>query len=501
MDIVEFIEAPAFLGPHFVGDNWSTWKACLRAAYALPMTRLDRKTFAAVAGNRRPPRRAVDEFATVVGRGGGKDSAASAIAAFEAVRVDQKRLRPGERGTVLCLAVDRDQAAIVFRYIAAYFQRVPLLENMVERITSDTIELSNGAEIVVGTNSYRSVRGRTLVCVIFDEVAYWRDDTSANPDSEVDNAVTPGLARWPGSKKILISSPYRRAGLLYQKWSNSFGKDDENCLVVHGGTLQFNNTFPAGVIDRELKKDRERARAEYLAEWRDDLVSFIDRAAVEACVDLGCYERVPVKGITYHAFLDPSSGGGGDSMALAIAHREKAGAIVVDCVREARPPFDPAVRSAEFAATAKAYGCHKLTKDNWAVGFVDAIFKQQGIECEAATKNRSELYLELLPLVNARRVNLLDNERCVDQFCALERRVARSGKDSVNHPERGHDDTINAVAGAAFLAAGLPQGFVVTDETLASIRRPLVPGMHGPGARARYLPAYGPNGQMNNRLW
>ncbi len=495
MDVVEFVEAPAFLGPHFVGDSWRTWKACLRAAYALPMTRRDRKTFAAVSGIRQPPRRPVDAFVSVVGRGGGKDSVASAIATFEAVRVDQKRLRPGERGTVLCLAVDRDQAAIVFRYIAAYFQRVPLLERMVERITNDSIELSNGAEIVVGTNSYRSVRGRTLVCVIFDEVAYWRDEGSANPDSEVDNAVTPGLARWPGSKKILISSPYRRAGLLYQKWTDSFGKDDDSCLVVHGGTLQFNNTFPSGVIDRELKKDRERARAEYLAEWRDDLVSFIDRAAVEAMrADRGCFERSPVMGISYHAFLDPASGGGGDSMTLAIAHREKDGAIVVDCVREARPPFDPAVRSAEFAATAKSYGCHKLTKDNWAVGFVDAIFKQHGIACEPASKNRSELYLELLPLVNARRVNLLDNERCVDQFCALERRVARSGKDSVNHPERGgHDDVINSVAGAVFLAGGLPQAFVVSAETLASIRR-LRP-------RARYLPCYRPDGQMINRFW
>jgi hypothetical protein len=32
--------------------------------------------------------------------------------------------------------------------------------------------------------------------------------------------------------------------------------------------------------------------------------------------------------------------------------------------------------------------------------------------------------------------------------------VARSGKDSINHPDGGHDDLINAAAGALVLAAG-----------------------------------------------
>lgn len=62
MNVVEFIESPTFLTPFFVGGSWDTWKACLRALYALPMTRRDRTLFAAVSGARKPPRRPADEF-------------------------------------------------------------------------------------------------------------------------------------------------------------------------------------------------------------------------------------------------------------------------------------------------------------------------------------------------------------------------------------------------------------------------------------------------------
>jgi hypothetical protein len=62
------------------------------------------------------------------------------------------------------------------------------------------------------------VRGRTIVCAIFDEIAYWRSDYSANPDLEVYRAVKPALASMPGSLLIGIGSPYRRVWLLWQKF-------------------------------------------------------------------------------------------------------------------------------------------------------------------------------------------------------------------------------------------------------------------------------------------
>jgi hypothetical protein len=263
--IIDFLDAPEFLGSHFEGATWDRWRAVLRAAFALPMSDRDLALFGEVAGGRTPPKKPVRELVAAVGRGGGKDSVASALATFIAATGDFSRLRVGERATVLTLATDRDQAAIAFSYIAGYFEQTPLLAALVERTTADTIELRNGAQIIVGTNSLRAPRGRTICCAIYDECAFWYDSNYANPDIEVDAAVSPGLMRFPGSMKVLISSVNKRSGLLYDRVAEFFGRDDDDVLVVMGESLQFNETLDARVIERELARDYERASAEYLS--------------------------------------------------------------------------------------------------------------------------------------------------------------------------------------------------------------------------------------------
>ena len=83
------------------------------------------KLFRGVA-ERDPPKRRVRELWAVVGRRGGKDSVASAVACFAAGFIDYRKvLRPGERASVLCLAVDKAQAGIVEKYTRAYFADDP----------------------------------------------------------------------------------------------------------------------------------------------------------------------------------------------------------------------------------------------------------------------------------------------------------------------------------------------------------------------------------------
>ena len=91
---------------------------------------------------------------------------------------------------------------------------------MIESVTAHEIRLTNGVVIAVHSNSYRSVRGRTLLACIFGEIAFWRDDTSANPDIETYRAVLPSLAG-SGGMLIGISTPYRCTGLLHTKFRDS----------------------------------------------------------------------------------------------------------------------------------------------------------------------------------------------------------------------------------------------------------------------------------------
>ena len=94
----------------------------------------------------------------------------------------------------------------------------------------------------------------------------------------------------------------------------------------------MNPSLPATVVDRAFRDDPARAAAEYGAEFRTDVVTFLAREAVEACVEPQVHERKRREGVAYFGFADPS-GGARDSFTLAVAHREGDRAIL-DAVRD-----------------------------------------------------------------------------------------------------------------------------------------------------------------------
>ena len=96
-------------------------------------------------------------------------------------------------------------------------------------------------------------------------------------------------------------------------------------------------------------------------------------------------------------------------------------------------------------------------------------FRNAGIHYEVCEYTKSELYIALLPLINSRAVMLLEDKRLISQLVALERRVHRSGRDSIDHPQRGgHDDVVNSAAGA--LCAGYRSAPLVGDGGIGSRR-------------------------------
>jgi hypothetical protein len=76
-------------------------------------------------------------------------------------------------------------------------------------------------------------------------------------------------------------------------------------------------------------------------------------------------------------------------------------------------------------------------------------FDRNGIRYEQSAKPKSDLFVNLLPLINSGRIHLLDHQKTLAQLVGLERRTARGGRDSIDHAPGGHDDLVNAVAGVA----------------------------------------------------
>jgi hypothetical protein len=275
----------------------------------------------------------------------------------------------------------------------------------------------------------------------------------------------------PNAMIVGISSAYRETGLLYRKWKENFGKNDDEVLVIMAPTLTFHPTYDKRIIDRALASDPERAAAEYLVQWRKDLADYVSREVAEAAVVNGRILLEPMLSTHYTAFADPS-GGSRDSMTLAIAHRDKERGVL-DCLLERRAPFNPADVVAEFAGTLKQYKIRSVTGDRYAGEWPKDRFSEHGIAYEASELTKSEIYRDFLPLLNAGKVDMLDNPRLLNQLCSLERRAVRGGRDSIDHPQQGHDDLINAAAGALLLVMDdASQPIRVSDEALARARMP-----------------------------
>ena len=239
----------------------------------------------------------------------------------------------------------------------------------------------------------------------------------------------------------------------------------QHVLVAHGASRTLNPSLSQRVVDRALEKDRARATAEYLAEFRTDIESFVPIEVVESCV--GDYrEQMPASGLRYFGFTDPS-GGSADSFTLAISHKDKEKRIVIDAVRERRPPFSPEDVVAEFAQLLKSYRISQVTGDRYAGEFPRELFRKHGVSYQLCEQTKSDLFRDLLPRLNSGTIVLPRNDKLIAQLVGLERTGSRVGKDTISHPPNGQDDIANAVAGAAATVAN--PGF---DSTLSWVSGP-----------------------------
>lgn len=425
MTLLEF----AALFPEFQAPSWNSWRAIL--AHLTEAAR---------------------EFYAIVGRGAGKSRIVALLACFFASR--EYARAPGEFIYVGVFGPDRKQAGITFRYILGLLRSVPALAQLIVSEKLDSVELSNGIIIEVITASIAAPRGRAYGLVIVEEAAFLpTDDQSANPDVELLRAVRPALARVPGSLLAVVSSPYARRGVLWTAYQRFHDQPDGDVVLVQADTLTLNPTFDRRAVEKAYAEDPASAAAEFGGQFRSDLESYVSSEALRRVVVAGRAELTPMLGeCDYVAFCDPAGGSGADSFTLALAHGEQEEetdrvVAVLDCVREVRPPFSPEDTAREFAALLNVYGVVEVVGDAYGGTWPAEAFQRAGITYRASSRTKSEIYRDFLPALNSVRVELLDHPRLLAQLAALERHVGASGRDSIDHPSRGHDDLANVCAG------------------------------------------------------
>lgn len=442
------------------GTDWVAWRAFWSACYALPMAAEELAIYQRHAKREAPPNAPVDEAWMVIGRGAGKTRNAALHAVYRAISFDLASVSDGESVTVPLLASDREQAGAALRYVRAFNGLGVVAPYVFRGALAQKAEYRTGVDIQITTASFKAPRGRTAPTACLDEIAFWNDE-GANPDHEIVTAVRGTLGRVAGSLLLVLSNPYAPRGELHDAVAQYFGRDEESAedgvLVWNASTLAMRPSHPPRPIARLWKADPVKAASEYGVDgyvtFRQAEQALLDDDALRRVIVQGRTELPAVDGVRYWAFIDAAQGSrSGDSMTLGIAHRDASGRAVLDLVREIEPPFSPGREIVEtFAPILAEYGVRHVHGDRHSVGFVAEYFQACGVRFVPSPHTKSELYAELLPLVNTGAVELLDQATLRTQLLALERR----GKDAIDHPRGAHDDVANVAAGALVHVTGV----------------------------------------------
>lgn len=224
MKLHAFMTDKSLCGAEFRGDSWRSWRVVARLfdgdahllkgeelALAYQLTGLDVL-----------PQEAPLEIYGIAGRRSGKSRFSSIALTHAAAQDYRDMLAPGEWATALCIATDRKQARVIFGYTEALIDGSDMLRSAVVSSNKECIEFSHRSRIEIHTASFRAVRGYTVPLAILDEAAFLRDERSSTPDVEIARALKPALMTL-GGRLLVISSPHRKLGLLWNKYKRHHG--------------------------------------------------------------------------------------------------------------------------------------------------------------------------------------------------------------------------------------------------------------------------------------
>jgi hypothetical protein len=394
----------------------------------------------------------------IFGRRAGKtDAFSSTIVAYEATLGGHEAfLRPRQQGICFQIAQDLRMARNSLHFIRAVFESSPLLEKEIVQVTADRIDLKNRFTIACVPASLKSTRGFASPISVMDEVGVWyQESESANPDYEIYRALSPGQIQFPNRKIVGISSPWNKAGLLYQYYESgtdgwkvpieAMREQARDVAVLHGPTAVMGNPqVTREFLAKEKQRNELAFEREILAQFQDSISGFIPSVLVQEAVDLGILERPYVFGTNYFCAIDPAFKR--DSFGFTIVHNEN-GKIIQDVVRRftgtVSTPLNPAAVLDVILPLAKTYGCQVLYTDQYQFESFRQMAEERGFALfpvPFTAKSKSELYGNLQGLFLQRKIRLLDDYETIKEVKSLERKLTEGGSVQIAAPSGQHDD-------------------------------------------------------------
>jgi hypothetical protein len=387
-----------------------------------------------------------------------------------ALTVPLPTLAPGEHAFGLIVAPDLRLARQTLRYVAGALD-VPAFAgcSVADATDAITVKRPDGKlvtlECLPATRGGSAVRGRTLVGAVMSEASFFRDENYSVNDAEVYRAIAPRIV--DGGQLIAESTPWAEAGLLYDLFTDRYGKPG-GTLAVHAPTLLM-RPFPKmrAHVEAERKRDPDNAAREFDAAFMTAGSGlFFDPVALDACVD-PTIELGAARVGAAHAGADWAFES--DSSALAIAdatHREDGETqVAILYLDELTPkrgePLKTSAVVATFAEATKRYGVRSIMADAHYRVAIQEHLEPLGIylaDAPPGQPGKTQTYIRLRELVNAKRVRFPAHDRLLAQLKAIISKPVPGGGLKISSPRRGrsggHGDVASAVVLAAWQASG-----------------------------------------------
>ena len=421
-----------------------------------------------------------EECWAILGRRSGKShSYLGFVVAYEALLGGHTRFisrKQNSRIFVVAQKLDLAQA-IITEFIEPICSATPLLEREIRNVNSDGIVLKNRQMIAPAPPHIKPFRGFAVPVVAMDEVAFWyKDSESANPDYEVERAVSKAQAQFPDRKRVGASTPWSKEGLLYDAHRAGtqgcrLDADDEHkfrfkhALVVHAPTPAME--VPLVGMDRsyfqkEYNRDPEGYNREFLANFVDAVSGLFSEEQVRKAQDgEPTYEdgREPLPrhdhpdDITpyYIAAIDPAFRR--DRFAFCVGHYEPDTGFVQDHLQwwepEANVPINPALVLDDIRLTLERFKVAMVFSDQYQLESLQQLALDRGFSIQGmdfTAKSKAKVYGNLLTLFRTEKVKLLKCEEQVKELLALERHNSAMGNISISGRSGVHDDIATVLA-------------------------------------------------------
>jgi hypothetical protein len=459
-DIIEFVSTRPWLALSLS----SAQRALLKVIYGLPLDDEETDLYHLCTGRQAAYQEGhpFSEVTVIAGRRAGKDSRiACPILLYESVFGGfESQLSTGERGVIPLVAQDERGAKVAFGYVQSYLVENALLRRMVAEELKYELRLTNRMSIVIFACTAKALRGYSIPAAVMDEAAFFRSESGATVDYEVQAAIRPAGISFPQQRLLKITTPSMKAGIVWDDFTNYFGKEDPDVLVWQASTALMNPTISEVRLAREARVDLLRYAREYDAIFADATEGAIPGPWIDAAIVEDRAMLPPVDGKRYLAAVDPS-GGAADEFALCVIHVEN-GKFIQDLQRawagSRHRKVDLAATCQEIAALIKPFGLARVTGDSYAGNWAVQEFQRANVLYEPFFGGSStEAYKQLIPYMMQERVEILDDSVLIRQLRLLERRNRIGGKPPIiTHPKGSHDDRACALAFAvASLAKSL----------------------------------------------